>query len=176
MVDLSNSVLLQTITHMKYIYFICVISEVYVDQRLFYLLNMARHRVHKYAGHHADKALGVSIVQVGALLFVNENEGCLLNDMAKALDLNNSAVTGLANRLEQNQLVKRKPCPKDGRASRLYLTPLGNDKVSQAKTLITQFNQAMRGDFSEEEIQIIAKFLTHLITNFSSRETHDNIA
>ena len=141
-----------------------------MDQRLFYLLNMARHRVHKYAGYHADNALGVSIVQVGALLFIDDNEGCLLSELAKTLDLNNSAVTGLANRLEQNGLVTRSPCPKDGRASRLSLSPLGKNKVTQAKILIKQFNLAMRGDFTEDEIVIIVKFLNHLINHFSSRD------
>ncbi len=139
-----------------------------MDQRLFYLLNMARHRVYKFADKHAENELGVSITQLGALLLLQDNEGCLLKDIAKALGLNNSAVTGLGNRLEQNGYVIRKPCAQDGRAFRLYLTKLGKDKVLKAKPLIQQLNQAICADFSDEEIKVIVKFLTHLMRHFEA--------
>lgn len=137
-----------------------------MDQRLFYLLNRARQRVYKFADQNTEAHLGISITQLGALLLIQQNEGCLLKDIAKDLNLNNSALTGLANRMEQNDLVERKPCEQDGRASRMYLTALGREKVQLAVPLIKQLNSAMSAGFSDDEIKVILKFLNHLLTAF----------
>ena len=137
-----------------------------VNHRLFYLLNIAQHRVYKYADKQADKEMGISITQLGALMVINENEGCLLKDLANTLDLNNSALTGLGNRLEQNGYVKREACSNDGRASRLFLTKTGKEKVAKAIPLIQQLNEQIHADFTEDELKVIAKFLTHLISHF----------
>lgn len=137
-----------------------------MDQRLFYLLNLARQRVYKYADQNTEEHLGISITQLGALLLIQQDEGCLLKDIAKSLNLNNSALTGLANRMEQNGLLLRKPCEQDGRASRMYLTPLGHEKVQLALPLIKQLNSAMAAGFSDDEIKVILRFLNHLLTAF----------
>jgi len=137
-----------------------------MDHRLFYLLNRARQRVYKFADQNTEAHLGISITQLGALLLIQQNEGCLLKDIAKDLNLNNSALTGLANRMEQNDLVERKPCEQDGRASRMYLTALGREKVQLAVPLIKQLNSAMSAGFSDDEIKVILKFLNHLLTAF----------
>ena len=137
-----------------------------MEQRLFYLLNKARHRVYKYADQNTENHLGISITQLGALMLIKENEGCLLKDMASTLNLNNSALTGLANRMETNGLILRQPCPNDGRASRMYLTDLGKEKLRNTKPLIKQLNQLMTAGFSDEEIQTVVKFLNHLLTAF----------
>lgn len=137
-----------------------------MDQRLFYLLNKARHRVNKYADQRAEEALGISATQVGALLLVAGDEGCLLKDLARALNLNSSAVTGLAGRMEQRGLVQRRPCEDDGRASRLYLTDLGRSKIESARPLIQELNASMTEGFSTSETRVILRFLNHLANDF----------
>lgn len=137
-----------------------------MEQRLFYLLNTAHHRLYKFADNHTEAELGISVTQLGALLMINESQGCLLKDMAKTLNLNNSALTGLATRMEHNGLISRHACEHDGRASRLYLTPLGQRKVDAALPSIKQLNQAIKGDFTDDEILVIVKFLNHLLKSF----------
>lgn len=137
-----------------------------MDQRLFYLLNRARQRVNKFADQHTETHLGISITQLGALLLIHQDEGCLLKDIANNLGLNNSALTGLANRMEQNGLVVRKPCEQDKRASRLFLTPEGREKVQLSFPLIKQLNTAMSEGFSDDEIKVVLKFLNHLLAAF----------
>lgn len=137
-----------------------------MDNRLFYLLNKARHRVYKYADQRSEEALGISVTQVGALLLVARDEGCQLKDLARSLNLNNSALTGLAGRMEQKGLVERRPCEQDGRASRLYLTDLGRQKIDAAKPLITQLNASMIEGFNNDEVTVILRFLNHLVNDF----------
>lgn len=137
-----------------------------MDKRLFYLLNIARHRVYKHADQRSEEALGISVTQVGALLLVAGNEGCLLKDLARTLNLNNSALTGLAGRMEHNGLIERRPCDQDGRASRLYLTELGRSKIDSAKPLITELNERMTEGFTDDEVNVILRFLNRLVNDF----------
>ncbi|WP_203142040.1 MarR family winged helix-turn-helix transcriptional regulator [Marinobacter mangrovi] len=137
-----------------------------MDQRLFYLLNSARQRVYNYADQQTEKGLDISVTQLGALLLIAGNEGCLLKDVARGLHLNNSALTGLANRMIQRELIERRPCEKDGRAGRLYLTDRGRQKIEAAKPLIRQFNDTMSAGFTAEEMQVVYRFLNHLVDDF----------
>lgn len=137
-----------------------------MDKRLFYLLNIARHRVYKHADQRSEEALGISVTQIGALLLVAGDEGCQLKDLARTLNLNNSALTGLAGRMEQKGLIERRPCEQDGRASRLYLTELGRRKIDSAKPLITEFNERMTEGFTDDEVDVILRFLNRLVTDF----------
>lgn len=137
-----------------------------MDKRFFYLLNKARHRVYKHADQLSEEMLGISVTQVGALLLVAGNEGCLLKDLAHSLNLNSSALTGLAGRMESKGLLKRQACDQDGRASRLYLTELGRQKIESAKPLIAELNNRMTDGFSDEEVIVILKFLNRLANDF----------
>ncbi|MFL1452829.1 MarR family winged helix-turn-helix transcriptional regulator [Marinobacter sp. GN3S48] len=137
-----------------------------MDKRLFYLLNIARHRVYKHADQRSEEALGISVTQIGALLLVAGDEGCLLKDLARSLNLNNSALTGLAGRMEQKGLLERRPCEQDGRASRLYLTELGRSKIDSAKPLITELNERMTEGFTDDEVDVILRFLNRLVNDF----------
>ncbi|KEF32641.1 MAG: MarR family transcriptional regulator [Gammaproteobacteria bacterium] len=137
-----------------------------MDKRFFYLLNKGRHRVYKSADQLSEEHLGISVTQVGALLLINENEGCLLKDVARRLNLNNSALTGLAARMETRGLLERRPCDRDKRASRLYLTDLGRQKITEAKPLIADLNARMTEGFDEQEVAVILKFLNHLANDF----------
>ena len=134
-----------------------------MDKRFFYLLNKARHRVYKHADQRSEEALGISVTQVGALLLVAGDEGCLLKDLAHSLHLNSSALTGLAGRMENKGLLERSTCDRD---ARLYLTDVGREKIESAKPLITELNNRMTEGFSDEEVTVILKFLNHLANDF----------
>lgn len=137
-----------------------------MDKRLFYLLNMARHRVYRVADQQCEETLDVSVTQLGALLVVAGNDGCQLKEVARSLNLNNSALTGLAGRMEQRGLLERRACEEDGRSSRLYLTDLGRQKIDSARPMIQALNDHMTEGFSDDEITVILRFLNRLVDEF----------
>ncbi len=136
-----------------------------MDKRLFFLINKAKHRMFKYAETHCEARLGTSVTQTAALMFIGKNEGCLQKDLAKTLGLNHSAVTGLVARMIKNDLIIRQTCDQDARASRLYLTELGLSKVPEIRPLIQEFNQKLTKDFSEDEIDVVLRFLNNIVDN-----------
>lgn len=137
-----------------------------MDQRLFYLLNKARHRVYRVADKHCEDTLNVSVTQLGALMVVAGDEGCQLKELASSLNLNNSALTGLAGRMEAKGLIQRRPCEQDGRASRLFLTNSGRERIENARPLIAMLNGRMTEGFSDDEVTVVLRFLNRLVDEF----------
>ncbi|MCL6417349.1 MarR family winged helix-turn-helix transcriptional regulator [Aestuariirhabdus sp. Z084] len=138
-----------------------------MDKRLFFLLSQAQHRLFRFADRHCDRHLDISVTQAAALMFISKQEGCLQKDVAAALNLNNSAITGLVARMRRNGLIARRPCDEDGRASRLFLCKQGSDKLPLLLPMIDQFNQALTDGFSDDEIRIVIRFLNKIMMDFS---------
>jgi len=137
-----------------------------LEKRLFFLLNMAQHRAFKFADAYCEEQLGISVTQAAALMFIAKNEGCQQKVLSKALGLKNAAVTGLASRMKKNGLILRKPCEQDGRASLLYLSESGRAKLPQIFPLVQQINTSLLEDFSDAEMDVVYRFLNHVIHTF----------
>jgi DNA-binding MarR family transcriptional regulator len=138
-----------------------------MDRRLFFLINAAQHRMLKFADRRCDEELGISVTQAAAIMYVAKNEGCLQKDLAAAFGLNKPAITGLVGRMEKNGLIRRQPCEQDGRATRLYLSKLGQNKLPKIKQLTQTFNALLTQDFDEDEINTVIRFLNKIMDEFS---------
>ncbi|MFT7261657.1 MAG: DNA-binding MarR family transcriptional regulator [Glaciecola sp.] len=137
-----------------------------MDKRLFFLLNMAQRKFFNYVDKACKDALDTSVTQLAALLYIVKNSGCLQKDVAKALSLNKSAVTGLIVRMEKNELLERVVSDEDARAIKLYPTPEGVQKTLDLMPFIDELNDLFSEDFTEEEIKTVLKFLNFVIKRF----------
>ncbi|VAV92306.1 hypothetical protein MNBD_ALPHA06-845 [hydrothermal vent metagenome] len=133
-----------------------------VDRRLFLLLDRARHKLFKRANLRLQAEVGISAVQGGALFFLGRHRDCLLSDLAEGLALNNSAITGLATRMQTAGLIRRTRCAKDGRAWRISLTNKGEEKRQQVVGHLREFNQEISAGFSGEEMDVVHRFLSQV--------------
>lgn len=137
-----------------------------MDKRLFFLLNMAQRKLFNYVDKACEDALDTSVTQLAALLYIVKHSGCLQKDVAKALSLNKSAVTGLIVRMERNELLERRVSEEDARAIKLYPTPNGINKTFQLLPFIDELNASFTDEFSDEEIETVLKFLNFIIKRF----------
>ena len=137
-----------------------------MDKRLFYLMNRAQHKMFKFADIESENRIGLSVTQSAALMFISKNEGCLQKSLSDATGLNQSAVTGLIGRMNKNGLIERKPCSEDGRAHRLYLSDYGKEKLPEIFPLIGELNTKLEAKFSDEELDVVARFLNNVIADF----------
>ncbi len=137
-----------------------------MDKRLFFLLNMAQRKLFNYVDKACEDALDTSVTQLAALLYIVKHSGCLQKDVAKALSLNKSAVTGLIVRMEKNELLERFVSDEDARAIKLYPTPSGVQKTLDLMPFIDELNELFSEDFTEEEINTVLKFLNFVIKRF----------
>ncbi|MCE2029690.1 MarR family winged helix-turn-helix transcriptional regulator [Sessilibacter corallicola] len=137
-----------------------------MEKRLFTLINAAQHRMFKFADLECENRLGLTVTQSAALMFIAKNEGCQQKALANATGLNQSAVTGLINRMKKNGLIERKACAEDGRASMLYLSEKGRLKLPEIFPLVGELNDKLTANFTDKEIDIVTRFLNNVIREF----------
>jgi DNA-binding MarR family transcriptional regulator len=137
-----------------------------VDRRIFFLLNLAQKKLFKHVDDVCEAELDTSVVQLGALMYLVKSPGCLQKDVAKALQLNKSAVTGLITRMEKNGLVSRTVPDHDARAIVLNVTSKGSEKVTALKPMIDTLNAEFTNEFTEEELTTVLRFLNFILQKF----------
>lgn len=129
------------------------------NRRMLWLLARAQRRV--AAASDANLAdLELTSTQAGALFCFRE-EGLLVGELAQALDLAQSAASGLAQRLEDAGLVSRGEEKGDGRAARLKLTPAGKRKREEAARRAISANTRLLQGFTASEADVVVRWLTH---------------
>ena len=137
-----------------------------MDKRLFFLLNMAQKKLFRHVDAVCERELDASVTQLAALMLICQQPGCLQKDLAQALELNKSAITGLIGRMEKNGLVQRGSTD-DARAVSLFPTEAGLAKTRQLKPLINQLNKRFAEEFSDDELQMVLRFLNFILQTFS---------
>jgi len=137
-----------------------------LDKRLFFLLNMAQRKLFNHVDKVCEDALDTSVTQLAALLYIVKHAGCLQKEVATALSLNKSAVTGLIVRMEKKALLERFVSDEDARAIKLYPTPTGVQKTLELMPFIDELNSTFDEEFSDEEMQTVLKFLNFIIKKF----------
>ncbi len=136
-----------------------------VDRRLVYLLNVGHRRLQRWIqARTADS--GVTAAQSGVLFHLARQDGALIGEVGQALDAAPSAMSGLADRMVEAGLIERRPDRRDGRAWRLFLTPAGHRALVEAKNGLADINARLSAGFSEDEMRIVARWLSSLPEKF----------
>ena len=138
--------------------------------RLFHLINSAQRRLQLWAATEQERIAGVSgeagaipsPAQGGVLFILLENNGATMSELAQALDLVPSAVSGLVQRMEALGWVQRKPCPQDGRTQRVWLLPAGSAQLPALRQAFARINAGLTDGFSEAEMQTVTRWLQHV--------------
>ena len=131
-----------------------------------FLLNSSQRRLQRWIESHRQPDFQVSAAQAGVLFVLEKQDGALAGDIAQTLDLVPSAVSGLIDRMQRQQLLERKKCPEDGRATRLWLTPLGKDQLTLFKAQLMALNLRLTQGFTSDELAIVERWLNHIRQEF----------
>lgn len=137
-----------------------------MDQRLFFLLNMARHKVFHSVDAEAESRLGIPVTQVAALLFIAKQSGCLQKELGLALGLNKPAVSGLVGRMEKAGLIRKQQSAADGRGWNLFLDAKGEEVLPKIPALLDELNSRLSEGFDQSELEVICRFLNTTISRF----------
>ena len=135
--------------------------------RLIFLLNSAQRRLQQWmtaqqawstdAGGHAP-----SSAQSGVLFALAKADGATMGQLAEALDLAPSAVSGLIQRMEALHWVQRRPCPDDARVQRVWLLEAGRDQLPALKQALQHVNARLHEGFTDDELHTVARWLRHV--------------
>lgn len=80
--------------------------------------------------------------------------------LANGLDLENSSMTGLLDRLEKKELIVRKPNPDDRRGVLIFLTHKGIEARDTIKSLVEELDRKLRAELSSEEIKVFRRVIS----------------
>ncbi|MDQ0604035.1 DNA-binding MarR family transcriptional regulator [Streptomyces canus] len=132
------------------------------DQRLYYLMQRAAHRLRTTLDRRCLAVAGVTTPQLGALFAVQEEPGITQQGLAHALGLRESAVTGLVGRLTAAGLLSRQAHPRQHRAVVLELTEDGEAALEAARPEIDRFNAEVRALLGDDGFERTAAAMNRL--------------
>lgn len=106
----------------------------------------------------------LELQQYDVMFHVSEVSGGMrMSDLASAILLTKSGITSLVDRMEAAQLIERRPDPKDRRATRVHLTPTGEQALSEASRHHRQVvRRIWTSRMSEEEAAVIVDVLARV--------------
>ncbi|NUR66269.1 MAG: winged helix-turn-helix transcriptional regulator [Streptomyces sp.] len=132
------------------------------DQRFYFLLQRAAHRLRTSADRRCLAAAGVTTAQIGALFAVRDEPGLSQQQLARTLGLRESAVTALVARLTAAGLLDKSAHPREHRAVVLELTGAGAAALIAAQPAIDRFNAELRGLLGDDGFVATAGALERL--------------
>ena len=128
-----------------------------------FLLTLAYRRLQRWSDGDRD---GATAAQAGVLFSIDPARGALIGDVAKAIGVGPSGISGLIDRMETGALVRRAPDPDDGRAVRLFLTMAGRTARAAAKRNAAAKTARLVEGFSPAELDVVARWLRHVDQRF----------
>lgn len=99
----------------------------------------------------------LSVPKALLLLEISPEKGENPKSLASKLDLENSSMTGLLDRLEKKDLIERRPDPHDRRGILIFLTPAGLTARGKIKLLVEELDRKLQEALSLEEIKTYRK-------------------
>jgi DNA-binding MarR family transcriptional regulator len=137
------------------------------DDRLIYLITRAQHNLMTHLKHELNaKGNTITPAQAGILFLLRKNDHTM-TALSRILSIDNSAITGLVDRLEKSGLAKRTTNPDDRRTFLIRITEKGKHEIDRAYVTIKRVNDEIKSGFSKGEIETFKKVLNSLLEKFA---------
>ena len=137
------------------------------DDRLIFLLFKAQNKLQNYIRSQLTTAgVRISVVQAGILFLLKQKDGRTMTELSQILSTDNSAITGLVDRLERSGFISRKMPLNDRRTYLICITPDGSEEINKARGVIRRVNEEIKEGFSVEEIESFKKVLNGIFEKF----------
>lgn len=119
------------------------------------------------------RQIGVTRPQWQVLSLLSRHAGINQGGLADILEVEPITLGRMIDRLQDSQMVERRPDPADRRAWRLHLTPKGEEQIERLRPCATEtLDMALEGVPAEERAQF-ASVLEKIRGNLSRRAPTD---
>lgn len=109
---------------------------------------------------------GLTLTEIQVLLFLYEHEqNNTAKDIVGSLKIAKSYVSSAVHILEEGGYVEGSHEGNDRRSVHLRLCEKSNEIVKESLEIQTQFTEALKQGFSENELEILRKNMTRLLEN-----------
>ncbi len=117
------------------------------------------------------RTIGVTRPQWQVLVVLNRHEGVNQGGLADLLDVEPITVCRMVDRLQEADLVERRPDPADRRSWRLFLTPKAGELLAQLRPMVEQLEAEAFEGIGQAEREAVLTALTRLRNNLAPRAT-----
>ncbi|MEW6532535.1 MAG: MarR family transcriptional regulator [Thermodesulfobacteriota bacterium] len=134
------------------------------DDKLIFLLTVVQQGVKNYVNKAlAAEGVRITLAQSGVLFLLEQQDRRMMSEIGKILGIENSAMTGLIDRLEKAGFVTRISDPQDRRALLICSTPAGLEEAQKAKAVIHRVNDEIKSGYSEHQVEVFSRVLDGLL-------------
>ena len=133
--------------------------------RFYSRLQIAAHTLKKRSDRRLLEVAGVTTAQMSALSIVNAEEAITQTRLAKALGLNDSAITAMVRRLIDLDMVERVRDDTDGRAWLLKLTRSGVEAVEKTHLVTDETSNVVDELLGEKTIATVVAAMELIIND-----------
>lgn len=114
----------------------------------------------------------ISSSQVSVLVILHSFPGVSIEELSQALDLSHSNLVRAVEQMRQTGILDKKP-GKDNRSSALFITPAGEEILSDFYHKRQQQMQAVLNGLSTDEQETLAQLVDKLLTKFPNGREKD---
>ena len=115
------------------------------------------------------KKFGITPPQFEVLISLWTEDGLVLSDLSKRLSRDGPTITGIIDRMEKKQLVRRERSTRDRRIIKVFVT----DKAKSMKDELTELQHTAGEDiienFSKKDIETLEHLLAKLLSNIEKK-------
>ncbi|MEG1255801.1 MarR family transcriptional regulator [Clostridium sp.] len=116
---------------------------------------------------------GSTRVQWIALYYIGKEDGISQKALANKMNVKESTIVRLVDRMEKDSIVKREKEKADRRVTNIYLTDKGNELRKGLMPMGEKFSDDATRGIKQEHLDIFSNVLRKMVTNIN--ENVDNI-
>lgn len=107
-------------------------------------------------------ALGLTQKQAGVLWLIDDHPGIAQTDLARRLQMDRATTMGIVNRLQARGYLRRDASTSDRRRQALFLNPVGEDALKDAKAAILEHEAWLKARFTAREVDTLIALLARI--------------
>lgn len=139
-----------------------------MDDRLLFLLSKAHYKLTNHLKlKFKEQNINISPGQTGILFLLEQKDLRSMSELSRILEIDNSAITRLVDRLEKSGLVRRQSNPSDRRQYLIGITGKGMQQTSAARKISNDANSEIKEGFSDKEIEIFQRVVASFDHKFA---------
>ena len=99
-----------------------------------------------------------------------EQDGVTPKEIGRSCGLDKSTITGLLNKMEQQELICKKAQPADRRSVKIHLTDQGRRKAAQIKEIFHRVDTFAARDLLAAEYDELIRLLKKILDTYENKE------
>ncbi|MCU0848089.1 MAG: MarR family transcriptional regulator [Spirochaetes bacterium] len=140
------------------------------EKRHIYVILTAQNILKNYLiKNFRDEKIKITPAHAAILFLLENGEVRTMSEISSVLFLDNSTVTGLVDRLEKMNFVRRSEAMGDRRKYGVSATESGIAEIGKARGIISRINREMETGMSEADMRGMHNVMENIMNKFSRR-------